>query len=307
VELTEKIAKFLSDDRITARMVFYTGTKKNNIKSYYIELRKDAKEAIRNIYSEYVNKVNKQNLPLTVFRPIDYDPNKLAVLNLDKIQKSEQIVKSNPERLEKLSPPFIKKIKFNSIFFQNSDLQSLIVFRRYPQKTRFLSKLSWRDSLALIFDDNILKLSDPKDTILVDPRIDCIVFDEQVIIFRRNTFEDIFSYHNVYHSNSNKLFRFFETNRVFKIDELDKIKKECNTRVRLRKISSIYLSDYYSRVELSSILNINSDYKLGITIDKSTNTAVFPDTDTFLKLFSDDYLKSELTNSHYISHNKEKV
>lgn len=66
-----------------------------------------------------------------------------------------------------------------------------------------------------------------KEMIIVDPKVDCIVFDGQVVIFEKGNFEKIFSYDHVYHEHSNKFFNFMDTDCPYRIRDLDKIRDQC--------------------------------------------------------------------------------
>jgi hypothetical protein len=294
----------LNDKSITGQMLFYTKTKEDRIKSFYTSLDIKAKDAIRESYLKIVDK--KKGVPIGTFRPADHDPAGLQFLPLDQIPRSDEVVNNNPAMLVDLSRSFFNKVKFRSVYFQNSSHESVIIFRKY-QRTKFLGQPGWKDPIAYIFQDKTLKLL-AKDTIVVDPIIDCIVFDKYVIIFHKGNFESIFSYLSVYNKHARSFFNFFEKECPYHIEDLGKIEGECKSLSRLRKVSNIYSLGSFKSIKLDKISEHNTKYKLGINIDRSGQSIKFPnDRLIFLRVYGDDYLKSDLTQSQYMSHNKEKL
>ena len=274
-------------------MFFVSKKDDGSYKVFSMRLEDSVIEQFRIKYCEIVNKeIESQE---EEYQESDFDPQIIYIADstyfstIEKLSSSENNIKD-----------FAKKFDFTFIKFENSSKKQLIVLRIY-QTNKFLTKGKFK---ALIVTQGILELS-KNDTIVVDTSIDCIAFNNRIIIKNVLNFEKIFNISKEHLKSCEVVFDFLKGN-TYTITNLDRFQKTCENNPNfMRKITSIKKLGIYSKLTFNQISQFNNENNIGLIIEN--NTITFPTVYKFINLYNDDNLLSRLTDNKYVSTNKKRL
>lgn len=295
--LLEKIAEILKDPNIAGNLVFGKNTEEGNEAIVKSNLQKKVVKEYSKAFSGFVKRRTAKRI--ISYTATDSEIDEILLINSSEIPRFNKIIKIPTN--DEVNVGEIKNTKFTAFHFQN-DEENIIVLREY-KTSPFLSK-SRLD--RLIFSGDVLTFSG-KDSIRVDRKIDCLVYQDMVIIFKRGGFEQIFDFTKVYASQANKIFNYFEKEAPYKIHNLKNLKSDCKGLLVLRKASNVFDEENYKTITIEKIKKF-SDHNpdLKIKVNTSSKTVDFGNLQNMLRFFDEVYYSSETTGNKYIALFKKK-
>lgn len=258
-------------------------------------------EVISRIVKPYL--ISKLNMTDDLF---DYDPTitpdkeVIFQINSDEIEQYN-IALSNPDDIEELNEEMdYENIWWYIIKVTNDDKELLVIRKTFP--THILKKWFslWKNNGQYAkFESNIFTL---------DERMDAIKIGEYFYIFQRTNFERTFLFEIELKKQATRNAKeLMSTHGI--LDISDDLLEECindkQSISRLRKIDMSLLEDWTMSFE--NLKNFCTDFGVAVSIH-STEPKFQPSNKKefkiFVKLLSDDFLESKLTNRKYDSHSK---
>jgi len=227
----EKVISFLEDSSITAKLVFGNRItisetdptdRRKKIKTRkmvltYAGLSDDVVEEYRKDFLKQVE-LHKGDTRLK-YNGSDFDPDGYQYYKINDIQNGKEMTKDTNQRLLRIDEGFVKTLRFTIFRLQNKSLKELLVVRAYP-KSKFLKKKD-----GLIFDDGGILTFTKTDIMSVDSLVDCLVYEEEVIIFRRKAFERVFDFRKIFEGHFKEVFdEITEEKLKYKIEPLANLK-----------------------------------------------------------------------------------
>lgn len=231
----------------------------------------------------------------------DFDPAGYQFYKVADIPDSASVIRPPKDSEVRLTfdDAFIKTLRFTIFRFQNSDGKEVLFIRAYP-KSKFLKKKD-----GLILHGGVLSFTE-SDIVVADPVVDCIVIDDEILIFRRKSFEKIFNFRKIFEKHMKEVFDEIAEEKIhYTVQPVETLKEEIVRDMRkLRKLTSITEKKVYQRVTFEHIIDFEKENKIGAKIDAYHRTITFEDAYAFLHFYNDDNLESRLTNAKYLSLSK---
>lgn len=310
-EAIEKVISFLEDRTISAKLVF--GNKRIISEVDKQDKRKRIKhKEVHLTYSrlddEVVDEYRQDFLRQAQYHKddtrmryngTDVDPAGYQYFPIADIPNEASVTNEPKEQLSEIDDEFIKSMMFTIFRFENSKKKELLVIRVYP-RSKFLKKKD-----GLILKGGVLSFT-TSDIVAADRVMDCLIFEDEVIIFHRKAFEKIFDFKNIFKKHLEKVFAAITEDKLnYKIEQLPELKQAILKDMRkLRKLTSITQKEVYKTVKFEDIIVFDKEYHIGATIDVSKRSIMFSDATKFLHFFNDDNLYSQLTKTKYLAFSK---
>jgi hypothetical protein len=310
-EAIGKVISFLEDRSISAKLVFGNKrtiskvdpedkrrrTKTKEIHLTYSRLADDVVEEYRQDFLRQVQ--YHQDDTRMRYNGSDVDPAGYQYYRVADIPNEASITNEPKEQLSEIDDEFIKTMMFTIFRFENWKNKELLVIRVYP-RSKFLKKKD-----GLILRGGVLSFT-TSDIVAADRVMDCLIFEDEVIIFHRKAFEKIFDFKNIFKKHLDKVFAAITEDKVnYKIEQLPELKEAILKDMRkLRKLTSITEKEVYKTVSFENIMAFDKDYHIGAEIDGSKRSIKFLDAFSFLHFYNDDNLYSQLTKIKYLAFSK---
>lgn len=196
-----------------------------------------------------------------------------------------------------LNTEFFNNLWGYIVIFEDSNSKDLRIFRRYtPGNVLRKSKLNgW-----IIKNGTFTNLD--KDIFKIDYKIHCFLFDNDLIIFAKKSFEELFELEEKFRKESQQVLKEIGESEIKVSNWQDFNEQCCNNIIMMRKLSNIKAKGYYKSVTFEKVKKFKKDYNLKFEIDESKKIILYKnykDIWDILALFDDDLLKSELTQNKY--------
>lgn len=268
------------------------------------DLTNDFKENIKNLLCLYKKILENNDLIIhehdegTKLNGYDIEYLNLKACDFVKTQIND-LHPINDKKLFKFNnnDDFILSLKFYVISIKLKN-RMLNFFRIYsPKKELERSKI-----FAIFFEKGQFdKIKKP--TFLFDYKIDCISENNNIFIFNKNNFYNMFRYHDLIKKRANNTLR--DIKKLNLIRNFDELENSCSSHLQMQlKLSSISAKPYLSKLNINQIKILNKKCKLDLEIkdgkivfDKNKKWAI-------LRLLDDGYLQSLLTQLFYETDNK---
>jgi hypothetical protein len=295
------ITKLEDNDIENINLYYILRTKKGEDISYRIsgiKIDSTVGEFFKHNVNEYLtNKLsnNDENIDYVPYEP-DVSIERNIVL---KIAKNE--VDLVEEYLDKLSDvesiEDVKSIKQKNlwgyiVYFNDIDLY---MFKKFSSTN---VKLQSKGIMNVTIGDNILNSID-KDIITFDSKIDCLLYQDDFLIFHKQNFESVFDFFE-------KMYQIVEDNISLLSDngyikDTDKLYEVCKKDSRkIKKLKNILTSGVLDSIDKGKFSEINTEFDLGLEFDEDGNIIVTEEVEwKILGLLNDDNLKSYLTSLKY--------
>lgn len=200
---------------------------------------------------------------------------------------------ARPRRqIEELDEDFVVRLKSMQVRLQTRS-RTVVFFRKFT-KGKVLSQSKKLGRLT----NGTLSLS--KDTLIELPGdYDCCLYGDDLAVFNRPHFEDIFGYHEHHLSLHNEVFAGLEGASV-NIDRFDELLEQTRSDKRkLRKFGSIRDKGMYKWDfdEIEKFLKKRNIPK--VSTNPKTRTVAFDSAQAMLDFYNDAHLDSKATNRRY--------
>jgi hypothetical protein len=268
------------------------------------DLMNDFKENIKNLLCQYKKILENNNLIIhrhdegTKLNGYDIEYLDLTKCDFVKTQIND-LLPANKKKIFKFKDnnDFISSLKFYVISIKFKT-RMLNFFRIYsPKKELERSKI-----FAIFFEKGQFnKIRKP--TFLFDYKIDCISENNDIFIFNKSNFYNMFRYYDLIKKLSSNTLEVIKSLNL--INNFDELKKSCDSHLQMQlKLSSISAKPYLSKLNIDEIKKLNNKCKLNLEIkydkivfDKNKKWEI-------LRLLDDGYLRSLLTQLLYETDNK---
>lgn len=196
-----------------------------------------------------------------------------------------------------LDPSFVDRLKSLQVRLDTGN-RTVVFFRGFTKG----KVLSQGKKLGRLTDG---RLSLSKETLMELPSdYDCCLYGDDLAVFHRPHFEDIFGYHDYHLSQHRKVFEGLENAKV-NIDRFDEIEEQTRgDKRKLRKFSAIRDKGMYkwgfARIE--KFLKERNIPK--VHADPKTRTVVFDSAQAMLDFYNDAHLDSKATGRRYRAQSK---
>lgn len=192
--------------------------------------------------------------------------------------------------------------------------KTLFLFKKYtPQRLLEKGKIpcSVQDGHFKKFNDQIITIDSSYDAALLimsQPTVSTSPSPQllSVFVWSRSSFESLFSFVEIYKAE-------VETNKKYLVDksllnDVNALIDDCiNDGRKIRKLARIIKNDQLQSITNEKIKKVVRDYNLDITFDKSGKMEFSPEKIwDVLRIFDDDYVKSEITDNKYEARSKVK-
>ena len=235
----------------------------------------------------------------------DYDPDIQIDRNIIlKIARAEvNLVEEYLEKLDDLeNMDDSRQIKQRNLWgyivhFNDIDLY---MFKKFSSTKVTLKSKGFMN--ALIQDGVLNSVED--DLITFDPNIDCLLYDDQFLIFNKQNFEKVFDFFDKMYEIVEEKIGDLATKGY--IQETDRLYAHCKRDSRkIRRLKNILDSDLLDSIDKTKFNEMNEKFELGLAFDEEGNIIVDEEkTWQILALLNDDFLNSDLTKTNYEAQGK---
>jgi hypothetical protein len=177
---------------------------------------------------------------------------------------------------------------------------NLFMFKKFSSSNVILKAKGFMNALI---QDGILN-SVEEDLITFDQNIDCLLYEDNFLIFNKQNFEKVFDFFE-------KMYQIVQDNIADLatkgyIQETDQLFEHCkNDSRKIKRLKNILDSDLLDSIDKTKFNAINEKFELGLEFDEEGNIKVDKEkTWQILALLNDDYLNSDLTMTNYEAQGK---
>lgn len=204
--------------------------------------------------------------------------------------------------LTNLNEQFIGKIWAYCVHFQHENME-IVYFRKYSRS----KVIKQGKGLSFLFSEGYLnKLM--QDLFTFDARVDCVYIEDEIVVFHKTNFEQIFNFMDKFKELALQTFEVIENQGL--IHNFEDFSEWCFSDPRkIRKLTDIFNKGYYESVSFEKVKEMKNEYSLQFELDEENEKIVCNNGKVvweILKLYSDDYLTSKLTENNYEAHSKVK-
>jgi|GEM_PF-3539421 len=281
------------------------GSKEYVYKVRKTEISHDISKALFENFKKGVNIINKDKTKIVEYSVSLNDDEYIQEIASGEVPNAEEIKEGilNPELLDVLSDKDIKSIWAYAVLIRFGNRKA-IYFRKYS-KGKVLKK---GFSNALLFKEGNFNTLDNYDVFRLDNYIDCIYYEGKFYVIQNRNFEQIFGYDVQYMNVANKNIQSF-ADSVLEAEGtellLKLIESDSNKRRKLAGITSDVINKYQ---KIDVVRQTVNDYDLDIEINNDHKVIVKEENaQTIIKMFNDDYVRSEATEIRYDATSKRRI
>ena len=301
ISIPRKIIHFLANPEITCQVVFVTKEKhhdENIVKLQYMDLDIDSIDRIVKECIQFIK--HRENWKYANYGK-DRDAKLVEKYNIEDMKNipNTKIYLGQPnDKITSLEDGFVRSLKSIQFRFQTRR-KTIIFFRKFTQQ-KILShgKGTWKAM------SGILTLN--KDHIIEVPRdYDCCKYENNMIIFHPDNFEDLFDYHEIHAEVHREVFEYLENDTDYKIKNIDALRElALNHPQKLRKLPSIKEKEIYkwSFKQIKAFLKKRPTSTVSIDLKKKLVT--FKNVYAMIHFFNDAHLDSKATDTSYLAQSK---
>lgn len=293
------LTTFLSDPQLGGKIIFGTSEDDKTTKLSYAILKQDT---VNDYRQEFIGQIEKySNKDPAHYGLSDFETDTYQYLSASNIPQATTFLEDPRTPVTHLNSNFIKAIRFTEFRFHNANDDLMAVFKIYL-KTQFLTS----QNRFKFFLENSVLTPFTKDLIVAPPRLDCVLFNDIMYIFKRSNFERIFDYKKVFEERAAAVFAYFKKPKGYSIEGLEDIQTKCmGSRSKMRRLAVISQVVPYQNFTFDKLATFSR--KKGLddpSFDLKDRSMRFRTTRAFFRLFEDMYVHSDLTNTDYIASRK---
>jgi hypothetical protein len=208
----------------------------------------------------------------------------------------------NLPTLAEINAELLKQLWAYCVHIETSD-SSMLYFRKYNK-----NKVIRPGGISsLIFGNGYLNKIE-QDMFTFDSRVDCLFFNEEIVVLHKTNFEQIFDFMDKFKALATQTFEVIENQGL--IHNFEDFSEWCfSDAKKIRKLTDIFNKGYYESVSFDKVREMKAEYGLQFELDEVNQKIVCNNGKVvweILKLYSDDYLTSRLTDNNYEAHSKTK-
>jgi hypothetical protein len=297
----EDMLSCLQVENSAVEIAFVLKNKENN--SYEVFRGELSQDVTKNIKDTCIKACKKsyQNVNNKSF--INYDPampntGREFLTELDEIKPILTLIDNDGNRLAKVDKSFLDNLWFYIIKVGNQT-NGVYIYKKYSQG--FILTKGFKRALGFRAG-NFGKLT--QDIFTISDKIDCIYFNDNLIIRSKGNFEKIFNFIKKIRSNAKEAIKIVKTSLPFQIETLQNLEPEWMKReLMMRKLNNIYSKNVLNKIKPDRIKQVISRGLVNnITFkEDSSGKLILNSNDPWaiLKILDDDFLKSLLTDIEY--------
>lgn len=131
---------------------------------------------------------------------------------------------------------------------------------------------------------------------------DCCVFGDQMLIFTRHAYENLFDHHARYEAAHKEIFALLRKRNDYEIDGIDKLERQTlNDLSKLRRFPAIKNKMIWNKTFSEIQLFLKARQIKGVAVTTNPNRVLFEDSRAIIHFFNDSHLDSKVTGIQYLA------
>jgi hypothetical protein len=299
-----KIIHFLARDDVTCQVIFVTKKKVDgelDVTLQYMDLTTDSIDEIKSNCQKFSkerddweNEEYGKNRDEQLIRKYNTEI-------MENIPNTNRYLKKADFKAESINnTELVNYLKFIQFRFESKNKTVIFVRRFTMQKILSHGKKIWKEisGTLKLSDDNIVEI--PQD-------YDFCKYDNDVLIFHPDSFEDFFDYHEIHEKYYKTVFNHISKKADYTIIDFDKYSEQALEHPqKLRKLPAIEEKKMY----LWSFKQIQAFLKKrpipSVELDSKKKTIKFKTVYAMMDFYNDAHLDSQATKTKYVVQNKAK-
>ena len=301
IPITRKILRFLVKPEMTCQVIFVTKEKQGDeihVELQYMDLRIDAMDEIITQCKKFISQRENWDWQNYGKNRDEVLIKKYNIADMKHIPNTKKYLKESNDQATELDEQFTNNLKSIQLRFRTQG-KTIIFFRKFTKQRILSHKKSICKAMSGILELN-------KGQIVEIPQnYDCCKYENEMIIFHPDNFEDLFDYHEIHTEFHKQIFDHLENNVNYDIEDIDEIKKQTLRHPqKLRKLPAIKEKKIYlwSFEEISRFLKqrpISS-----VEINQKKKSIKFKDAYAMMYFYNDAHLDSKATETSYFTTSK---
>lgn len=298
INIINKVIHFLAKEGIVIQLVFIKKDK-DGINTSYIDLDINTVDEIRKICQAFM-KTREKWKQVVYGEQLDDERHAgvYRIIDITKIPNQNNIFKKPLILEEKISEKLGNSIKWIGFRFELNNAKSVLFLKKTSSAYFVINEhkkyYMVRSGVASLFEGSLVKFPG---------EFDLVKFDNTLLIFNIQQFEDLFDFHLLHEKYMNQVFDYIRNEADYKVDNLKFFEEVIKLKkYHLRKFGLILDKQIYNKKahELKKLLKMRQVKKLKLIDNKMT----FIGATAFIDFFNDNYLSSYFTKRDYTSHSK---
>lgn len=255
-------------------------------------------EIINSLINRFINITNEKNV--VEYDPIiklDYAIDSICVEDVTKLNEIKDIF-NNIEDIDEIQDfSEVYNSKAYAMVLKKDDT-NLVFFKKFISSIYLKSKMKilWLEGRMQRFNRDILS---------IDDKFDCVTYIDDLLVFSKSAFEQIFDYKDEYTRKANDNIDYIDGfNIVSNIDLLREESEKVTIKKKLAKIKTENIDWFNNQLQtnfnkIEHIINT-----VGLDIEIVDGTLNINDVSELIHLIQNDYLKSEIDDENYVADSK---
>ncbi|WP_195972912.1 Kiwa anti-phage protein KwaB-like domain-containing protein [Clostridium thermobutyricum] len=267
-----------------------------------VMLKEDLKQSLINSFIDKLKYVVKDK------KVVEYNPIVTIADNID------SICINDVPNLKKIYEGLFKIEEINTIekFSDIHDSKAYVMILKNDEIEialfkKFISSIYLKSKKKFIFNEGIMEQFN-KDILSIDDKFDCVSFENELLVFYKSSFEQIFDYKDEYTKKAIENIEKIESINVIKNIELIKEESEKITiKKKLAKIKETDIEWFNDQIKnnFSRIAETITTANTDITIVEGK--LEINDVSDLVHLIQNDFVKSNIDDEEFISESKTKI
>lgn len=181
------------------------------------------------------------------------------------------------------------------------DNSSIIFFKKVISSIYLKSKMK-----ILWFEGRMQKFN--KDILSIDEKFDCVMYSDDLLVFSKSAFEQIFDYKDEYTKKANENIAYIDNFSI--INNIDLIREESEKvtiKKKLAKIKSENIDWFNNQLQNNFNKIEHTINTVGLDIEIVDGKLNINDVSELIHLVQNDYLKSEIDDENYVADSKKHI
>ena len=255
-------------------------------------------EIISSLIDRFINITNEKNV--VEYDPIiklDYSIDSICVEDVTKLNEIKDTF-NNIEDIDEIQDfSEVHNSKAYAMVLKKDDI-NLIFFKKFISSIYLKSKMKilWLEGRMQRFNRDILS---------IDDKFDCVTYMEDLLVFSKSAFEQIFDYKDEYTRKANDNIDYIdEFNIVRNIDLLREEAEKVTIKKKLAKIKTENIDWFNNQLQTNFNKIEHTINTVGLDIEIVDGTLKINDVSELIHLIQNDYLKSEIDDENYVADSK---
>lgn len=255
-------------------------------------------EIISSLIDRFINITNEKNV--VEYDPIiklDYAIDSICVEDVTKLNEIKDIF-NNIEDVDEIQDfSEVYNSKAYAMVLKKDDI-NLVFFKK------FISSIYLRSKMKILWLEGRMQRFN-RDILSIDDKFDCVTYMEDLLVFSKSAFEQIFDYKDEYTRKANDNIDYIDGfNIVSNIDLLREESEKVTIKKKLAKIKTENIDWFNNQLQTNFNKIEHTINTVGLDIEIVDGTLNINDVSELIHLIQNDYLKSEIDDENYVADSK---